>query len=577
MVDGLDKPVVAEPTDMLLRYMDAMARARFLPGDHGDGNEPLRIVLGGNANLDFLSPGLRVGLAAEGFASTVTGTAYGNWIAGTFRDSPADAWVVWISAMGASLGGTSRVELDVDAIVAAVGRLVSRGIRVVVIPPEPLIAEEDPFSPFVQWRRDLTTRMTAGLPSEVVVLPVEHLVRRIGIDMWTATRYWEQAKAPCHPDAMTAVGTEVATVLARLVRPRVKAIALDLDDTIWGGLVGEVGPAGLALDPNGSGRAFLEMQRLVLDVGSRGIAVGVVSKNDEAEARRPFAERPEMLLTLDTFVSFSATWAPKAEAISKLAGQLNIGIDAVCLIDDSPMEREAARHQLPGLIVPELPSAPEKRVPYLIRSRLFTTPIVSDEDRVRVAWYKRAAEPTPGDLDAYLAGLRMLLEPIRIDSESFDRSLSLLHKTNQFNLTLWRPSPSELHELVDDRGAYAYAFRLADRLGDAGLISVLLATCDDNVGRVVAWVMSCRVFGRGVEWAAAEHLAAWLTEHGAGRVELPYVHGPRNGLLADVLLQLGLAAEDPLSVDPTRSSGNLAEDHVGERLRPPSHHVRIAW
>ena len=577
MADGPGKPVEADPVGVLPRYMDAMVQARSLPTADADGREPLRIVVGGNSNLDFMTPGLRVGLAVEGFVSEVTGTAYGGWITETFQDRPADAGVVWVSAMGASLGGTARPRLDVDAIAAAVNRLTARGIRVVVIPPEPLIAEEDPFSPFVQWRRDLVARMTAGMPSEAILLPVEHLVRRMGIDIWTATRYWEQAKAPCHPDAMTAVGAEIATVLAHLVRPRVKAVALDLDDTIWGGLVGEVGPGGLALDPNGSGRAFLELQRLILDLTDRGIAVGVVSKNDDAEARRPFAERPEMLLSLDTFVSFQASWAPKAQAIARLAEQLNIGIDAICFLDDSPMEREAARHLLPSLIVPELPRAPEKRVPYLLRSRLFVAPVVGEEDRLRVAFYKRGAEPRPVDLDEYLAGLEMVLEPIRIDSGSFDRALSLLHKTNQFNLTLWRPSPSELRELVDDRDTYAYAFRLTDRLGDAGIISVLLATCDNSVGRMAAWVMSCRVFSRGVEWATAEHLAVWLGEHGAASVELPYVHGPRNGLFAEVLLQLGLAGDGSTSTDRSPPKEGEMNRYRGEGLRPPNHHVRIAW
>ena len=541
----------AAVSDALPRYVDAMLRARRLSDPAGDERPSLRIVLGGNANLDFLVPGLRVALAEEGFASEVTGSSYGNWITDTFDERPVDAWVVWLSAMGASAGGTVRGEVDVDAVATAVGRLTARGTRVIVIPPEPLLLEDDPFSPFLVWRRDLIERLTGSLPRAAVLLPVEHLVRRIGIDAWTATRYWEQAKAPCHPDGMTAVGADVASVLARLVRPRVKAIALDLDDTIWGGLVGEVGPGGLTLDPNGPGRAFLELQRLILDLTERGIAVGVVSKNDDAQARRPFTERTEMLLSLDTFVSFQASWGPKPEAIAKLAQQLNVGIDAICFLDDSPVEREAARQLLPGLIVPELPAAPEKRVPYLLRTRLFMAPVVSDEDRLRVAFYKRSTKPVPpGDLDGYLAGLDMVLEPIRVDGESFDRVLSLLHKTNQFNVTMWRPTPSELQALVDDDDAYAYAFRLRDRLGDAGIITALLARTDGDLGRVTAWVMSCRVFGRGVEWAVAEHLAAWLDERGLSRIEVPYVQGPRNGLVAEILPELGLAVESALGTDP---------------------------
>ena len=444
--------------------------------------------------------------------------------------------------------------------------MMSGGARVVLIHPEALPAEDDPFSPFGTWRNNLVQQLQSAMPPAVVQMSVDHLIRRVGMASWSASRYWEQAKAPCHPDAATAVGSEVAAVIARLLRPAVRAVAVDLDDTLWGGLVGEVGPEGLDLDPDGTGRPFLELQRLLLDLSERGVPLAVVSKNEESEARRPFIERPEMLLRLDDFVRFDASWTPKYEAIAAIAAQLNIGIDAVCFLDDSPKERDEARRLLPGLIVPELPESPAKRVDHLLRSRLFTAPVVSDEDRLRVDYFRRAVDVAPGDLNGYLAGLDMVLEASPIGPANVDRGLSLLHKTNQFNLSLWRPAPGEFAEFVGRAENYAYAFRLRDRLGDAGVIAVLLVAVSPEGARFVGWVMSCRVFSRGLEWAMAEHLANWLQARGISPIEAPFTAGPRNALIGDVLAQIGLT--------PTRS-GDGVTWFSSERLGSPGHHITI--
>jgi FkbH-like protein len=383
---------------------------------------------------------------------------------------------------------------------------------------------------------------------------------------WSAPRYWEQAKAPCHPDAATVVGVETAIVISRLFRPAVRAVVVDLDDTLWGGIVGEAGPEGLDLDPDGTGRAYLELQRLLLDLSARGIPIGVVSKNDESQARRPFVERPEMLLNLESFVRFDASWHPKFEAIGRFASQLNVGIDSVCFLDDSAKERDEARRMLPGLLVPELADAPSKRVEQLLRSRLFTAPVVSEEDRLRVDFFKRAQGPAPADLDEYLGGLDMHLAAVSIAQGNAERALSLLHKTNQFNLTLWRPAPTELDVLVVNPRSYAYTFRLRDRLGDAGIIAVLLASRHGSTARVEGWVMSCRVFGRGVEWAIADHFARWIHDTGVTRVEMPHAHGPRNSMVVEVLLSLGLLPEEP---------DDAVTAFSAVRLVPPHHHITV--
>ena len=550
-------------------YQEAVKLDRALSANAESNRTALRLVVAGNANLDFLAPAMRVGLAAEGFDANVRSAAFGNWISETFDEPNAtsdDLWVVWMSGMGASRGMTERPDVDVASVAAAAQRLVARAVKVVLIHPEPLLSEDDPFSPFVAWRRGISEKLAELLPPSVVQLSVEHLVRRIGTNNWIATRYWEQAKAPCHPDAATAVGLELASVVARMLRPAVRAVAVDLDDTMWGGLVGEVGPEGLDLDPHGTGRPFIELQRLLLDVVARGIPIAVVSKNDDEVARRPFKERPEMLLSLDTFVRFDASWRPKYEAITALAKQLNIGLDAVCFLDDSAKERDEARRMIPGLIVPELPVVPANRVAHLLRSRLFMTPVISEEDRLRVEFFKREAIPAPADLDEYLSSLGMTLDTARVDASNMDRALSLLHKTNQFNLTLWRPSPAELAEFVADTSNYAYTYRLKDSVGDAGIIAVLLAKPIFGSVSLAGWVLSCRVFNRGVEWAIADHFCAWLAAHSSTTVTAQYCVGPRNALMADVLANIGLQER--------KSEGDV-KWFTANRLTPPNHHIKI--
>jgi len=530
---------------------------------------PLRVVLAGNANFDFLSPALRVQLAIEGFDASVLTASFNNWISDVLEQrevSTADVWVIWISSMGATRGMTHRPEVDVGTIAAVAQKLLQRATKVILIHPDPMSVEDDPFSAFTTWRQELSRRLFDELPASVVQFSVEHIVRRIGMDSWSAPRYWEQAKAPCHPDAATKVAVETAVIVSRLFRPVVRAVAVDLDDTLWGGVVGEVGPEGLSLDPDGPGRAYLELQRLLIDLSSRGIPIGVVSKNDDEQARRPFTERPEMLLSVDSFVRFEASWQPKFEAIARFADQLNIGIDAVCFLDDSPKERDEARRMLPGLIVPELAESPAKRVDELLQSRLFTSPSVSDEDRTRVQFFKASTKPVAMDLDDYLRSLQMELDVVRIGGSNVERALALLHKTNQFNLTLWRPTPSALDSVVSDDAHYAYTFRLRDTVGDAGIVGVLLATAGGESAELKAWVLSCRVFSRGVEWAMAQHLAEWVAAQGIREVRGAHTHGPRNALVGDVMKQIGFVAS---------GSTETATLFSAQHIAPPSHCITI--
>lgn len=548
-------------------YSESLKKLKTLDGRDKTNSTPLKIVLGGNANVDFLVPGLTAQLLNEGFNPSISKIVMDGWIQETFNgDREADAWVIWLSGMGVTQGGIGRFDIDVEELLSATNRLLKNGCSVLIILPEPIALEDDPFSIFAKWRRGLVADIENRLPKAAILISIEHLVARIGMERWYASRYWEQAKIPCHPDAATLVGVEIGTTLSRLIRPIVKAVAVDLDDTLWGGLVGEVGPEGIDIDAAGTGRSFLALQRFLLDLTRSGIALAVVSKNDMDQAKRPFNELSEMILRLNNFVMFDASWEPKFKAIERLAKQLNIGVDSICFLDDSEQERSEAKAMIPSLIVPSLPINPSARVEYLTKSRLFMTPKYSEEDRLRIQFFQRDEIPVGTNLEDYLSNLNMEIDALPIIGNSFDRSLSLLHKTNQFNLSLWRPSRNELHNFASHDNNYAFAFQLKDRLGDVGITSVLLADSHFDHLTVRAWVVSCRVFSRGFEWATIAHLSKWFETRSIRTISFDYVEGPRNKMMTDVLAKMGL--------NPNKLS-NLAEQHKIENLVIPNHQIRV--
>ncbi len=512
--------------------------------------QEMRIAVAGNINGDFLAPGLQIGFANLAVNARIIVLPYDSWISEALDGGiEAGAWLIWISAMGASRGQTERSALDVAGITAAVHALVVRGCQVVVILPEALSVEDDPFSPFVSWRASLVDQLREALPSSVILLSLDSLQRSVGPG-WFATRYWTLAKCPCHPDAATAVAQYVAAVLVNANRQDIRAIICDLDDTLWGGIVGEVGPEGLRLDPDGDGRSFLALQRYLKDISEKGIPLSVVSKNDPDQARRPFVERKEMILQYDDFVYFSASWSSKYEAISKIIKDLNLAPDQVCFLDDSPFERDQARQFLPGLFVPELDKDPEQRLKMLIDTGMFIRPTLRAEDKARVEMYRADKErqilaEKVSDPIQYLRSLEMQLKPCRVAEDSLPRIAQLVQKTNQFNLTNKRIESNDILSLAQQKENFAYGYSISDRFGDSGIISVVLGTRAGSMIDIDVWLLSCRVFNRTVEYAVFAHLLDWCVRSGVSTLRANYNPSPKNKLLKNFLPKIGFAPTEP--------------------------------
>lgn len=526
-----------------LKALGAVAAAKAEGGGQR-GGRALRVALGGNCNLDFMKPALSVAFDSEGFAPTLTSVEFDGWIQGALSGKySTDWWIIWLSAIGFSRGGQERGSVDLGAIGEALRAIEARGESSLVVLPEALAWEDDPFSPFLTWRKEIIDGL-AKVRGAAVFLPVEHLQRSLGNQGWRAPRYWATAKCPCHPNAVARLGVEVARTIALAIRPRVKAVAVDLDNTLWGGIVGDDGPEGLELDGNGEGRPYLEMQRFLIDVSQSGIPLSVVSKNDPVQAARPFDECPEMLLKRSDFIHFMASWGRKHEAIKAIAANLNIGVDSICFIDDSPQERDEARNFLPGLIVPDLPEDPDDRVPFLLASGLFGAPVRRDEDLRRVEMYRQEAKRNlelagSSDVSSYLRSLQMRLIVRPMTKDSLSRAASLLQKTNQFNVTNRRGTGQYLAEMGHDPRAYARSFALKDRFGEMGIVGVLAARLGDRAVEIEEWVLSCRAFSRGVEDAMFEHVVNWAKSQGTAALETSFIRTDKNGMIETLLPRLG--------------------------------------
>ncbi|MCJ2081389.1 HAD-IIIC family phosphatase [Methylobacterium sp. J-090] len=407
-------------------------------------------------------------------------------------------------------------------------------------------------------RRHAVPLINAGLRAAadeegVDILAIDDAVATHGLAAWHDPVWWLRAKQAVAPSAAPLYGDLVARLLAAGQGLSKKCLVLDLDNTLWGGVVGDDGTAGLVLGQGSAeGEAYLGLQAYARDLASRGIILAVVSKNDAANALDVFDNHPEMLLRRDDIACFLANWDDKATNLRRVAETLNIGLDALVFVDDNPFEREWVRAELPMVAVPELPEDPALYAGRLAEAGYFEALHVTDEDRARGAHYaanaaRAAAVSDAGDLAAYLAGLDMRLIWRRFDAVGLPRIVQLINKTNQFNLTTRRITEDEARALITDPHAIALQVRLVDRLGDNGMIGVVVARETEAATYAIeTWLMSCRVLGRGVEAAVLAVLAGVVREAGGRHLVGRYRPTPKNAMVRGHYAGLGFT---PLATD----------------------------
>ncbi len=430
----------------------------------------------------------------------------------------------------------------------------------------------------IHYLRSINQLLTESLPPYVTICDAEHLSGAIGKRHWFDLPHWYASRQPVHFDALAQLADSFSAIIAGKLGRSKKCLVLDLDNTLWGGVLGDVGQENLRVQRGDSvGEAHLDFQAYCRRLKQRGVLLAVCSKNEEALAKRVFESHPDMLLRLDDISAFVANWDDKATNLRKIASQLNIGLDSLVFVDDHPAERELVRQLLPMVMVPEVPSDPASYVRILDRHAYFETSELSSEDLLRAQQYnqqrdRQQAESSFTDLNDFLVSLQQSCVLSRVDEQSLPRVVQLLNKTNQFNLTTRRHTLGDLEDRLSDCNSVLVSVRHQDRFGDNGIIATLVARIEANELVIEDWVMSCRVFKRGIEDCLFGELVSLAGQLNLSSIRGIYRPSERNQIVAALYLRYGMTTVASLS-------GQLQEEQVW-RLEPlsqavlPSHTLR---
>jgi FkbH-like protein len=354
------------------------------------------------------------------------------------------------------------------------------------------------------------------------------------------------ARQPLSGQAQIGFAFFIARNLRPLIVPRRKVLALDLDNTLWGGVIGEDGVNGVILGHDFPGYVYLRIQRELLELRHQGVLLVILSKNNEADARQAFESLPDMILKWDDFVVRKINWGHKYENLRDAARELGLGLDSFVFIDDSHYECEQMRQFLPEVLILNESRDALQLLKAIWETDAFDSLILTDEDRRRHQDYAvrdaRNVQIHHGDLESFLRSLEMeaMIEPVQ--SSNLERVVTMLGKTNQFNVTTRRHSRTQVQAMLQSRGTIALALRLRDKFGDQGIVAVLLAFCDSDQSmlKVDSFLVSCRALGRGVEdalWAATLERAR---QQEVRRLEAEYIATAKNAIVAELYDRLGL-------------------------------------
>ena len=315
---------------------------------------------------------------------------------------------------------------------------------------------------------------------------------------------------------------------------RRKVVIVDLDDTLWGGVVGDLGWESIQLgghDP--IGEAYVDFQRELKRLTKEGVVLAVVSKNEEAVALSAIDKHPEMVLRSNDFAAWRINWDDKAQNIAELMAELNLGLDAAVFIDDSPHERSRVQQALPDVLVPEWPTDPMDYASAIRELRCFESPFLSGEDRARTTMYvsdreRKALRVELGSMDTWLELLHLEVQVEALGAATLDRAVQLLNKTNQMNLATRRLSRQQLEVWASEENHDVWTFRVRDKFGDYGLCGIASLAFNGQCAELVDFVLSCRAMGRGVEEAIIGVVADNVREHQARQLFASYVETVKN-------------------------------------------------
>ena len=534
---------------------------------------PFRLGLIGNGTLDLIVPVLVATAARHGFALECVTGAYDQFLQDALQPDSLlnkarpDAVLLALDHRGLSLQPCpGNEQLATEAVGAAIGLLdsiragVSRNsgalciLQTLAAPPEGLFGSFD--RALAGTARNLVDRVNqkicqAALQSTDMVLDVAGIAETVGVADWHSPAQWNLAKLPFADAFVPLYAEHVTRIIGALRGKSRRVLVLDLDNTVWGGVIGDDGMEGIQMaQGDATGEAHLSVQQLALALRARGIVLAVSSKNTDSVARRPFKEHPDMLLKEEHIAVFQANWNDKATNIRAIAKELALGLDSFVFLDDNPVERGLIRQEIPEVAVPELDMDPASYARTLAAAGYFEAINFSEEDRARAEMYQANArrlglQGQATDLKSYLRSLEMRIVFGAFERTTRARVTQLINKSNQFNLTTRRYTESQVEQLEGDPGVMTLHARLIDKFGDNGIICVIIcrATRRDT-WTVDSWLMSCRVLGRCVEQAVLAEIVLQARAAGITTLEGIYLPTDRNEMVCEHYGKLGFTRLD---------------------------------
>ncbi len=382
-----------------------------------------------------------------------------------------------------------------------------------------------------------------------------------GMEKFSSQTAWYAYKYAVSIECIPYLCQSVANIIKSLLGKNKKALALDLDNTLWGGIIGDDGPEGIQLgSETPTGMAYAEFQSYLKELSKLGVLLNVCSKNEEKIALTGF-DRADSVLKREDFLCFKANWEPKSHNLAAMAKEINILPESFVFVDDNPAEREIIRQELPGVTVPEL-TAPEEYIVAIDRAGYFEVTTLSADDKNRANMYKQNLERAQleqsfGDYNDYLRSLQMTCEIGAFDAPHAERITQLINKTNQFNLTTRRYTAAEVESLIGSPEYITLYGRLVDKFGDNGLVTAMIGHIQGDVLDMDLWIMSCRTFKRRLEHAMFDELVARAAAAGVTRIVGHYYPTAKNLLVRDFYATIGFekTAED--------EQGNITFEFTG--------------
>lgn len=518
---------------------------------------PFKLGLVSNATSHLAVPALIASALRHGILLEVVEADYGQVMQealdprATIHRAKPDAVLLAIDHRGLPLQNGATAALGfLDTIRAGIRGNGLCIVQTVPRPPELLFGNLD--LAVGETLRHTVEALNSGIGQSFggtpdVLFDVAALAETVGLAEWHDPTLWNMAKLPFAGRFLPLYAEQVARLVAALRGKSRKCLVLDLDNTLWGGVIGDDGLEGIVLgEGDATGEAHLAVQRAALALRERGVVLAVSSKNEDAIARLPLQKHPEMLLKEEHIAVFQANWQDKASNIQAIAKELSLGVDAMVLLDDNPAERALVRRLLPQAAVPELPPDPALYARTLLAAGYFEAIAFSAEDRKRADFYQDNArranlERAAGGLEAYLASLNMVIDFRPFDEAGRARITQLINKSNQFNLTTRRYTDAEVKAAEHDPDCFTLQVRLSDTFGDNGMISVIICRREGRTWDVDTWLMSCRVLGRKVERAVLQEITRQAREQGIEQLKGTYRPTERNKLVENHYADLGFS------------------------------------